>query len=152
MNKALSVSDGDSNKSYSSVRLKHRRYDIYSNAMLQLLKVRADTVAKLKRENGLSEDNAALNQVDSDVLKLLDKVLKDTVLSAPQKNDISSWLLRANLDARSKHSKEIEGRIDASFDSILPCDAVPFHRLTERERSTTEMDDEVKDVSCGELV
>ena len=118
--------------------------------MLQLLKGRADTVAKLKGENALSEDDPVLNKGDSDILKLLDRVLEDALLSAPQKNDISSWLLRANLDARSKHANEIESRIDASFDSILPCDAIPFHRLTERERSTTEMEDEVKNVGGGE--
>ena len=119
-----------------------RRYDKYSTAMLRLLQRRNERMASFQNGDGTG---VAPNKSDN-VSKVLEAMLRDDILPKNLKYEIASWVLGSLMQYPLASDEEMRIRIEREFDSIEPCDFIPFQRLEDAQLNVTNMEDEVKSV------
>ena len=126
-------------------RISDRRYDKYSTAMLRLLQRRNERMASFQNGDGTG---VAPNKSDS-VSKVLEAMLRDDILPKNLKYEIASWVLGSLMQYPLASDEEMRKRIEREFDSIEPCDFIPFQRLEDAQLNVTNMEDEVKSVGLN---
>lgn len=70
-------------------------------------------------------------------------MLNDTVLEKNLKIEISSWVLCSLNQYPTHEDTVLRNRIEKEFDSIEPCDVIPFQRLDDMPVNVNTMEDEV---------
>ena len=90
--------------------------------------------------------SAAAPSESGSVSKVLEAVLNDSILPKNLQYEISSWVLCYWMQCPSASDAKLKERIEETFDSIEPCDFIPFQRLDDRPINVTNMEDEVKSV------
>ena len=113
--------------------------------MLRLLQRRNERMASFQNGDGTG---VVPNKSDN-VSKVLEAMLRDDILPKNLKYEIASWVLGSLMQYPLASDEEMRKRIEREFDSIEPCDFIPFQRLEDAQLNVTNMEDEVKSVGLN---